>query len=60
MAPNTSHGAGSFSSAPAGHSSRTPPTSPPSTRIASGQSNAIGFSGGACTASASASAAEPA
>ena len=33
-----------------GQASRPPPTSPPSTRIASGQSIAIGFSGGACAA----------
>ena len=42
--------------APAGQARRAPPTSPPSMRIASGQSKLIGFSGGACTASASASA----
>ena len=34
----------------AGQASRPPPTSPPSTRIASGQANAIGFSGGAWAA----------
>ena len=33
--------------APCGQASRPPPTSPPSTRIASGQSIAIGLSGGA-------------
>ena len=48
MAPKTSHAGGVFSSAPAGQARRAPPTSPPSMRIASGQSKLIGFSGGAC------------
>jgi hypothetical protein len=60
MAPNTSQGGGTFSSAPAGQPRRAPPTSPPSIRIASGQSKLIGFSGGAHAASASPSAASPA
>jgi len=60
MAPNTSQAGGSFSSAPCGQARRAPPTRPPSTRTASGQSKLIGFSGGACTASASASAPSPA
>ena len=54
------HAGGVFSSAPAGQARRAPPTSPPSMRIASGQSKLISFSGGACIASASASAVNPA
>ena len=38
IAPNTSQSGGSSSLAPSGQASRPPPTSPPSTRIASGQS----------------------
>ena len=44
----------------AGQPSRPPPTSPPLTKIASGQSIAIGFSGGAWTSNASTSATMPA
>src|SRR5262245_2258677 len=60
MAPKTSHAGCSFSSAAGGQARRAPPTSPPLTRTASGQSKVMGHSGGACTASASASAASPA
>ena len=60
MAPNTSQRGGSSSLADEGQPSRPPPTSPPSTRIASGQSIAISLFGGAWARKASVSATIPA
>jgi len=45
--PNTSQSGTASSVTPFGQARRPPPTSPPSTRNASGQSMVIGFSGGA-------------